>query len=92
MADFTKKQVQVYTAPHELQKIIQIPECKGCCVAVDDDHMHITDDDSHCVSVYNSETCQFAKSFSVWGSSPGMFKSPRGIAVDSCGVVYVCDY
>ena len=29
--------------------------------------------------------------FGHHGSEPGEFKHPRGVAVDSSGVVYVCD-
>ena len=34
---------------------------------------------------------QFVTSFGRKGEGPGELNSPDGIAVDDCGVVYVCD-
>ena len=42
------------------------------------------------VSVFTSEG-QFATSFGSLGTGPGLFQCPLGLAVDSSGVVYVCD-
>jgi hypothetical protein len=34
---------------------------------------------------------QFVTSFGQKGEAPGHFKGVYGLAVDGCGVVYVCD-
>ena len=42
------------------------------------------------VSVFTCEG-QFVTSFGRKGRCPGEFNIPVGLAVDNCGVVYVCD-
>lgn len=46
--------------------------------------------DNHCISVFTSEG-QFVTSFGRKGDGPGEFKCPRGVVVDTNGLVYVCD-
>ena len=43
------------------------------------------------VSVFTCEG-QFVTSFGIKGRGPGEFNYPVGLAVDNCGVVYVCDH
>ena len=50
-------------------------------------HVYISEDDNHHISVFTCEG-QFVTSF---GADIERF-SPRGLAVDNCGVVYVCDF
>ena len=45
---------------------------------------------NHRVSVFTCEG-KFLTSFGSYGSGPGQFSGPRGIAVDKNGVVYVSD-
>ena len=45
---------------------------------------------SHCVQVMNSDLT-FSSIFGKEGSGKGQFSSPRGIACDSTGKVYVAD-
>ena len=42
------------------------------------------------VSVLDSEG-RHLTTIGSWGSGPGQFKAPRGVAVDRRGVVYVCE-
>ncbi len=42
------------------------------------------------VQVYKTSG-EYVTSFGRKGKGPGMFDRPLGIAVDDCGVVYVCD-
>ena len=46
---------------------------------------------NQCVSVFTSEG-HFLTSFGEEGTEPGKFRFPSGLAVDSSGFVYVCDY
>ena len=54
------------------------------------DRVYVSECGSHRVSVFTSEG-QFVTSFGSEGEGPGQFKYPTGLAVDSSGVVYVCD-
>ena len=62
---------------------------RPCAVAIDTNDMVYVGEE-HCVSVFNSEG-HFVTSFGRGGGWPGAFWFPRGLAVDSSGVVYVCD-
>ena len=54
------------------------------------DRVYVSEACNNRVSVFTSDG-QFVTSFGSEGSGPGQFKSPRGVAVDSGGVVYICD-
>ena len=53
--------------------------------------VYVSEGGNHRVSVFTSEG-GFVTSFGRQGSGPGQFDRPRGLAVDSSGVVYVCDH
>ena len=53
--------------------------------------VYISERWNHCVSVFTCEG-RFVTSFGDVGSGLGQFDSPRGLAVDENGLVYVCDY
>ena len=44
----------------------------------------------NCIQVFNKEGV-YERQIGVKGTSPGHFRSPEGIAVDSKGYIYVCD-
>ena len=46
---------------------------------------------NHCVSVFTREG-KFITSFGKKGSKEGEFDCPSGLAIDSDGVLYVCDF
>ncbi len=52
--------------------------------------MYISDLGNHRVSVFTSEG-QFVRSFGSNGEGQGQFKDLRGLAMDSSGVLCVCD-
>ena len=52
--------------------------------------VYVSENDAHCVSMFTSEG-RFIKTFGEEGSRPGQFHCPRGIAVQSIGMIYVCD-
>ena len=52
--------------------------------------VYVSEWGNHRVSVFTSEG-QFVTSFGGLGEGPGQFVYPYGLAVDSSGVVYVCD-
>ena len=53
--------------------------------------VYVTEYNHHCVSVFTSEG-QRVTSFGSRGGWEGELDSPLGVAVDSSGVVYVCDH
>ena len=54
------------------------------------DKVYVSDDNNR-ISVFTSGG-QFVTSFGSKGGRPGEFNNPCGLAVDSNGVVYVCDF
>ncbi len=54
------------------------------------DRVYVIEWENHRVSVFTLEG-QFVTSFGSNGKGPGQFNHPAGLAVDSSGVVYVCD-
>ena len=52
--------------------------------------VYVSEDNNCRVSVFTTKG-QFVTSFGKRGVGPGEFVCPRGLAVDDCGVVYVCD-
>ncbi len=59
-------------------------------LAIDSSYVYVSEYYNNCVSVFTLEG-QFLKSFGCHGSGPGQFRLPRGLAVDSSGVLYVCE-
>ena len=53
--------------------------------------IYVSDGGNHRVSVFTSDG-QFVRSFGSKGSGTGQFSSPHGLAFDSSGHLYVCDY
>ena len=60
-------------------------------MAVDTRDMVYVSDWNNRVSVFTSGG-QFVTSFGMTGEGVGEFNYPLGVAVDSSGVVYVCDH
>ena len=60
-------------------------------IAVHDGLLYVGEGENGRVSVFTLEG-QFVTSFGSKGAGPGQFCWPCGLAVDSNGVVYVCDY
>ncbi len=59
------------------------------CIA--GDFVYVTDwGNVHCVSVF-TKIGKFVTSFGLKGSKEGEFSYPTGLAVDSDGVLYICD-
>ena len=60
-------------------------------IALDsEDTVYVSDSCNHRISIFTAEG-QFVSSFSNKGKRQGEFSSPRELAVDRNGVVYVCD-
>ena len=95
VVDSKSAHVQVYTAEGRfLRKFGRDGEELGspACIAIDSsDMVYVSEECGHRVSVFTSDG-QFMTSFGCDGKGPGEFCSPKGIAVDDCGVVYVCDF
>ena len=61
-------------------------------ICVDGDFVYVSEwENNHCVSVFTKQG-NFITSFGKKGSGDGQFIYPTGIAIDSDGVLYVCDY
>ena len=61
-------------------------------ICVSGDLVYVTEwGTNNCVSVFTKEGI-FITSFGKTGSKDGEFKLPSGLAVDSDGILYVCDY
>ena len=58
------------------------------CIALD--KVYVSDSCNHRISIFTSEGT-FVSSFGSKGRKEGEFLSPRGLAVNRNGVVYVCD-
>ena len=98
MAEWGKKQIQVYTAEGEYlgqfgKKGNGNGELNGpSSISIDSDGVvYVTESDNHRISVFTCEG-KFLTSFGTKGSGPGQVNEPHGIAVDGNGVVYVSDY
>ena len=65
------------------------------CICLDsaNEHLYVTDGNTYIssVSVFTSNG-KFVTSFSRHGAKEGELKNPFGIAVDSDGFIYVCDF
>ena len=90
--------IKVFTAEGKfLRKLRRRGEGRGALaphprgIAIDAEDRVYVSDVNNCVSVFKPGG-EFVTS---WGASCGGFESPRGIAVDNCGMllfVYVCDH
>ena len=65
--------------------------CKPYSICVDSEFVYVSEWVSHCVSVFTKQG-KFITSFGKNGSSDGQFNYPSGLAINSDGVLYVCDY
>ncbi len=97
VADFSNHRIQVFTAKGMFLRMFdrlghgrpREPFCP-ISIAIDtSDRVYVGDTD-HCVSLFTSDG-HFISSFGRKGSGPGEFNFPGGLAVDTSGVVYVCD-
>ena len=60
-------------------------------ICVDSEFVYVTDLEYDCVSVFTKQG-KFITSFGKGGSGDGQFNLPAGLAIDSDGVLYVCDW
>ena len=96
VADTGNYRIQVFTAEGKFLRMFSRHSYRRerdliYCVAVDTSGMvYASEDGNDHVSVFTSEG-QLVTSFGRKGERPGEFVSPRGLAVDNSGVVYVCD-
>ena len=96
VADRGNNRIQVFTAEGMFLRMFSdggqgklLNEPVG--IAIDaSDMVYVSECWGHRISVFTSE-CQFVTSFGKAGKKPGEFTVPCGLAVDDCGVVYVCD-
>ena len=94
VADRENHHIQVFTAEGKFLRIFGegSVELKGPTdIAMDSNDMVYVVDDSHRVYVFTPGE-QLVTSFGRQGRGKGEFNLPLGMAVDSSGVVYVCDY
>ena len=59
-------------------------------ICVDSEFVYVSEWRSHCVSVFTKQG-KFITSFGKKGSGDGQFICPSGLAIDSDGLLYVCD-
>ena len=59
-------------------------------ICVDSVFVYVSERGNHCVSVFTKQG-KFITSFGKYGSGDGHFNLPSGLAIDSDGVLYVCD-
>ena len=101
VADWYNHHIQVFTGEGMFLRVFgwrgdgMRSLLKPVGVALDsNDTVYVSERDNHRVSVFTSEG-RFVTSFGSYGVEqgvePGQLSSPRGVAVDNCGVVYVCD-
>ena len=101
VADTSNHRIQVFTADGTFKKAF------GTCgqgysliapigITVSNGHVYISEDGNHSeglncrISVFTSDGV-FVKAFGSHRDGPVQFHCPRGLVVDSCGVVYVSD-
>lgn len=90
VTDNRNNRIQIFTAKGKFVRMLGQGRAAPTCIAIDSDNLVYVSDESGHVSVFTSEG-QLLKEFGKKGEGPGEFKGLRGLAVDSTGVVYVCD-
>ena len=97
VADRDNHRIQVFTAEGKFLRMFgRRGQGKGeldspISIEVHDRLLYVGEGENGRVSVFTLEG-QFVTSFGNKGVGPGQFGWPCGLAVDSNGVVYVCDY
>ena len=92
VAESGNNHVQVFTAEGEFVRMLDRQLDSPSCIAIDaSDMMYISQNGHNRIAVFSSEG-QFMTSFGKKGGGLGQLKLPMGLAVDTSGVVYVCDY
>ena len=96
VADKFNNRIQVFTAEGKFLRMFgRRGQGKGgldtpISIAIHDGLLYVGDGENGRVSVFTLEG-QFVTSFESEGTGPGQFGWPSGLAVDSNGVVYVCN-
>ena len=97
VADSIGNRIQVFTSTGKFLRMFGSYgegrgelSCPNYITFDDEDNLYVSEYSNHRISVFNSE-CQFVSSFGCEGEEPGEFHNPLGVAVDSNGVVHVCD-
>jgi tripartite motif-containing protein 2/3/tripartite motif-containing protein 71 len=86
---FNTQGVFLYTFSEKGSSLRKLDHPHSICVARD--FVYVTEwGDAHCVSVF-SKKGKFITSFGRKGNKEGEFSYPTGIALDSDGVLYICD-
>ena len=92
ITDKMNRRIQVFTA-----KGVGVSMFRSCeelarptCITIKNDFLYVSDEANNRILVLTPEG-QFLTMFGREGRGPGEFWGPRGLAVDDCGVVYVCD-
>ena len=95
VAEFFNHRVQVFTPKGKFLRMFgkhgkgedKLKRPSGIALDPSSKHVYISESDNHRISVFTCEG-QFV---TIFGSGVKWF-SPRGLAVDNGGVVYVCDF
>ena len=90
VTDSRNNRIQIFTAKGKFVRMLGQGKAAPTCIAIDSNDLVYVSDESGRVSVFTSEG-QLVKEFGKKGDGPGEFKGLRGLAVDSTGVVFVCD-
>ena len=86
---FNTQGVFLYTFSEKGSSSCKLDHPHSICIA--GDLVYVTEwGNTHCVSVFTKEG-KFITSFGKRGRKEGEFDSPSGLAVDSDGILYVCD-
>ena len=94
VADTANSRIQVFTAEGKFLRMFgrhgngrgELNFASGIALDPSNKHVYISDASNHRISVFTCEG-QFV---TLFGSDIARL-NPRGLAVDNCGVVYVCD-
>ena len=97
VTDNGNHRVQVFTAEGEFLRMFgkwgrgrgELDWPGGIALDPNNKHVYISESENHRISVFTCEG-QFVTSLNI--GADGVEFDPRGLAVDDCGVVYVCNF
>ena len=69
----------------------QLRLAAGIALSNDGSSVFVTDEYNHRISIFNSDSGDFVKAWGTFGSEPGDFNGPSGIAVDADDNLYITD-
>ena len=96
VCDFNQHCVRVLSAQGELLYSFHVNDTshklsQPHSICVDSEFVYVSEWEIDCVSVFTKQG-KFITSFGKGGSGDGKFNNPTGLAIDSDGVLYVCDF